>query len=105
MRGCFKAALAFGVVAILSSQAMAQGRGGFGMGMGQGPVNLLTNASVQKELKLDTAQVEKATELATKTREKMVAVREKVTDLQGQERMTKTMELMKPINEEAMKTA
>jgi len=103
MRGCFKAALAFGMVAVLSGTAMAQGRGGFGMGMGGGPVNLLTNASVQKELKLDTAQVEKATELASKTREKMTSIREQVGDLQGQERMTKTQELMKPINEENMK--
>jgi len=105
MRGCFKAALAFGLVAALSSSAMAQGgRGGFGMGQG-GPVFLLSNASVQKELKLDTAQVEKVTELGTKTREKMAGLREQLTDLQGQERMTKQQELMKPINEEAMKTA
>ncbi len=53
MRGCFKAALAFGLVAALAAPAMAQGRGGFGgMGMG-GPVNLLGNPGVQKELKLD----------------------------------------------------
>jgi hypothetical protein len=105
MRGCFKAALAFGMVAILAGPAMAQGQGrGFGM-MGGGPVNLLGNPSVQKELKLDESQITKATELATATREKVMGLRDQLSDLQGQERATKQAELMKPINEEAMKTA
>jgi hypothetical protein len=104
MRGCFKTALAFGLVAVLAGPVMAQGRGGFGGGMG-GPINLLGNPSVQKELKLDDSQVEKATALATATREKMMGLRDQLTDLQGQERMTKQAELAKPINEEAMKTA
>jgi hypothetical protein len=106
MRGCFKAAMAFGMVAVLSSPVLAQqGRGGFGMGMGGGPVNLLGNPSVQKELKLDEAQIAKVTGLTTATREKMASVREKVADLEGQERFTKQQELSKPINEEALKTA
>lgn len=104
MRGCLKAAVAFGMVAMLAGPAMAQGRGGMGMGMG-GPANLLGNPSVQKELKLDETQIEKAKELATTTREKMAGLRDQLTDLQGQERMTKQAELSKPINEEAMKTA
>jgi hypothetical protein len=103
MRGCLKAALAFGMIAILAGPAMAQGRGG--MGMGGGPANLLGNASVQKELKLDDAQIAKATELATATREKMMALRDQLTDLQGQERFTKQAELAKPINEAALKSA
>ena len=102
MRGCFKTALAFGVVAILAGPAMAQGRGGMGMG---GPANLLGNSSVQKELKLDDAQIAKATTLATETREKMMALREQLTDLQGQERAMKQAELAKPINEGVMKSA
>jgi hypothetical protein len=105
MRGCFKAALAFGMVAILSSSAMAQGGRGFGGMGGGGPVGLLGNPGVQKELKLDSAQIEKSTELAAKVREKMTAVREQLTDLQGAERMAKQQELAKPINDEAMKTA
>jgi len=104
MRGCFKAALAFGMVAMLSASAMAQGRGGFGGGMG-GPVNLLANPSVQKELKLDEGQITKATELATATREKMAGFRDQLTDLQGAERAAKQQELAKPVNEEAMKSA
>jgi hypothetical protein len=105
MRGCFRAAMAFGMVAVLAGQAMAQGGGGFGMMGGGGPIGLLGNASVQKELKLDDAQKEKAQALATSTREKMMGLRDQLTDLQGQERMTKQQELAKPINEGAMKEA
>jgi hypothetical protein len=106
MRGCLKTAMAFGLVALLAGPVMAQGgRGGFGgMGMG-GPVALLGNPAVQKELKMDEAQVEKATKLAAEVREKMTSVREQLQDLQGPERMTKQQELAKPINETAMKTA
>jgi hypothetical protein len=104
MRGCFKALVAFGLVAALSGPVMAQGRGGFGGMGGGGPVALLGNPGVQKELKLDSAQVEKATTLATETREKMMGLRDQLTGLEGQELMTKRQELAKPINEAAMKT-
>ena len=104
MRACFKAAMAFGMVAVLAGPAMAQGRGGMGM-MGGGPVGLLGNPSVQKELKLDESQISKATDLATETGEKMRGLRDQLSDLQGQERMAKQQELSKPINEAAMKTA
>ena len=103
MRGCFKAALAFGMVAILSAPAMAQGRGGFG-GMGQGGVgNLVGRAEVQKELKMDTEQVEKANALSADFREKMTDLRSQLDGLQGEEMVTKRTELMKPINEETTK--
>jgi uncharacterized protein YajQ (UPF0234 family) len=103
MRGCFKAALAFGMVAVLAGPALAQGRGGFGgMGMG-GPANLLANPAVQKELKLSTEQVEKATALATSTREKMTEMRSALEGLEGQELTAKRTELMKPITEENTK--
>jgi hypothetical protein len=106
MRGCFKAFVAFGLVAALSGPAMAQGqgRGGFGMG-GGGPVALLGNPGVQKELKLDSEQVEKATALASEIREKMTGLRDQLQGLQGQEAQAKRQELMKPINEGAMKSA
>jgi hypothetical protein len=104
MRGCFKALVTFGLVAALSGPVMAQGRGGFGGMGGGGPVALLGNPGVQKELKLDSAQVEKATTLATETREKMMGLRDQLTGLEGQELMTKRQELAKPINEAAMKT-
>ena len=104
MRGCFKAVVAFGLVAALAGPVMAQGRGGFGVG-GGGPIGLLGNPGVQKELKLDADQIEKATALATETREKMMGLRAQLDGLQGQERMAKLQELAKPINEAAMKTA
>jgi uncharacterized protein YajQ (UPF0234 family) len=104
MRGCLKAALAFGLVAVLAAPVMAQGRGGFGGGMGMGgPANLLANPGVQKELKLTPEQVEKATALSTATREKMTELRSSLEGLEGQERMAKQAELMKPITEENTK--
>jgi hypothetical protein len=98
---------AVGMVAILAGPALAQGqgRGGFGMMGGGGPINLLSNASVQKELKLDDAQKDKAEALVTETREKMQGLRDQLSDLQGQERFTKQQELAKPINEAALKSA
>ena len=104
MRGCLKAAMAFGLVVALAGPAMAQGRGGFGGGMG-GPVALLGNPGVQKELKLDEGQVEKATALAAEVRTKMTAMRDDLQGLEGQELMTKRAELVKPINEDGMKKA
>jgi hypothetical protein len=85
---------------------MAQGRGGFGGGMmGGSPVQLLGMPAVQKELKLDEGQIEKAQALATEIREKSMGLRDQLEGLQGQEMMTKRQELMKPINEKAMKDA
>jgi len=104
MRGCLKAALAFGMVAVLAAPVMAQGRGGFGGGMGMGGMaNLVANPGVQKELKLSAEQIEKATALAASNREKMTEIRSKLEGLEGQEAMAKRTELMKPINEENTK--
>jgi hypothetical protein len=106
MRGCLKAAMAFGLVAILAGPALAQGgRGGGGGYGGGGPANLLGNPAVQKELKLDETQVEKAGKIAAEAREKMMSMREQLQDLEPQERMAKQQELSKPINEAALKSA
>lgn len=104
MRTLSKTAVALGLVALLTTPAMAQqGRGrGFGMGGGMGIGMLLSNKSVQQELKLDEGQVEKAQALATKTREKMMAA---VEGLEGEERFAKMREVGKEINEEAQKAA
>lgn len=94
---------ALGLAALLASPAWAQ-RGG-GRGFFGGPGALLSNKSVQQELKLDDAQVEKANDLAAKTREKMTGLRDssELQGLQGAERMQKMQELMKPINDETNK--
>jgi len=97
----FRTLLGLGLVALLASPAAAQGRGrGFGnLGI------LLGNASVQKELKLDDQQVEKAKELAEKTGEKMQELRESLQGLEGEERMTKMQQLNRELNESTLKSA
>ena len=81
MRTMFRAVLGLSLVALVASPAFAQGRRGFGGGGSY--AMLISNEGVQKELKLDDTQVEKAKEFAEKTREKMTEAFEK---LQGLER-------------------
>jgi len=83
----------------MAQQGRGGGRGGFG---GGGIAMLLSNTSVQEELKLDATQVEKAKDLATKIREKVTAATQ---GLEGQERMTKMREMSKEINDESNKLA
>ena len=103
MKTMFRTCLGLGLLAMLAGPAMAQGRGGFGRGGGLG--TLLGNASVQKELKLDDQQIEKAKEVADKDREKGQEMRETLQGLEGEERMTKMRELMKERNEATLKAA
>ena len=101
MRTLSKTVVALGLVVVLAAPAMAQqGRGGGrGIGMGGGGIAmLLTNASVQQELKLDAGQIEKAKELSTKIREKVTAATQ---GLEGQERFNKMREMSKELNTEA----
>jgi hypothetical protein len=100
MKTMFRTCLGLGILAMLASPAMAQGRGGFGRG---GLGNLLGNASVQKELKLDDQQIEKAKEVAEKDREKGQEIREALQGLEGEERQTKQRELTKERNEAILK--
>jgi len=103
MRAFIQSMVGLGLIAMLSTPALAQGRG-FG-GRGGGSLGgLLGNASVQKELKLDDAQVEKAKEVAEKTREKMTEMRETLQGLDQEERRTKQAELTKELNESTLKT-
>jgi len=100
MRTLSKTIVALGLVVVLAAPAMAQqGRGG-GRGMmgGGGLAGLLTNASVQQELKLDAGQIDKAKELSAKIREKVTAATQ---GLEGQERFNKMREMSKEINAEA----
>lgn len=108
MRGCFKAMLATMALGILATPAFAQGqggRGGGGMGGGgMGGVGLISNVGVQKELKLDEVQMQKATDFSEENREKMRELYSQTQGLEGEERMAKMQELNRTHNAEAMKT-
>lgn len=88
----FRGFVLLAVIAV-ATPAMAQRRGGPGFG-GRG--SLLTNKSVQEELKLDDAQKEKLTKVATEIREKY---QEKIREtFQGGDR-EKTTALFQEIGE------
>ncbi len=103
MRAILTATLGLGLVALLAGPAAAQGRGGFGMIGGGGYAMLLGNESVQKELKLDDQQVEKAKELAEKTREKMTAARSSSRASIRTSAGRRCKEINKEMNESTMK--
>ena len=103
MRTMLRTTLGLSLALMLAAPALAQGGRGFG-GMGGGGYGMLIgNPSVQKELKLDDQQTEKAKEFADKAREKMSEVREQLQGLEGEERRTKMTEINKEMNESAMK--
>jgi Spy/CpxP family protein refolding chaperone len=104
MNMIIRTAVGLGLVALIAGPAAAQGQGR-GFGRGGNLAQLLGNESVQKELKLDDKQVEKAKELADKTREEMQG---KFQDLQGldqEERRTKMQALNQEMNASALKSA
>jgi hypothetical protein len=99
-----RAMVGLGLVALLAGPALAQGQGrGFGMFGGGGVAMLIGNESVQKELKLDDKQVEKAKELAEKNGAKFRAAREENQNLDPEERRTKMQALGKELNEATRK--
>jgi Spy/CpxP family protein refolding chaperone len=97
MRTFGKMVLACGLVGLLVAPAQAQRPGGGrGLGMGGGPgggLMLLTNKSVQEELKVDSAQAEKLNTLATGLREKQGEQFQKLQDLSQEERRAKMQEM------------
>ena len=95
-------ALTATLLVLSTGSAFAQQRGGGG-GMGQDAA-LLSNEGVQKELKLDTSQTEKVTALATQTREKMTAERQKLADLSQEERAEKSRQIGKSIHDDVKKS-
>jgi hypothetical protein len=103
MRYLFRTLLGLGLVALLAGPAAAQGRG-FGR-MGGNLAFLLSNESVQKELKLDDKQVDKAKELAEKTREEMQEKFQGLQDLSQDERRAKIMEIGREMNASILKAA
>lgn len=108
MRTLGKSIAALGLVALMASPALAQqGRGGGrGFGFGGGGISmLLSNKSVQAELKLDADQVEKAAKMAEAAREKFMASRSALEGLEGEERFKKMQAIGKEANDEAKKAA
>jgi Spy/CpxP family protein refolding chaperone len=103
MRTFTKTALTLGALALLASPALAQRPGGgFGGGMMGGGAMLLTNKSVQEELKVDSAQVEKLNALASETRTKM---QEKMQGLSQEDRMgEKGQAARREVNDEMRKS-
>jgi hypothetical protein len=101
MRVIHATLLTLGLVALFAGPAAAQAPRGFSARMGAYH-GLLANESVQKELKLDAKQVEKAGALEEKLNGEM---QEKVQDLEPQERRTKGQEIVREINASALKAA
>lgn len=97
MNAMIRTMLGLGLVALVAGPAAAQGQGRGFYGRGNAAM-LLNNESVQKELKLDDSQIEKAKELAEKTREKMTENRESLQGLEGEERQKKQRELNHELN-------
>ncbi len=105
MRSLYCTLLGLGLVAMLAGPAAAQGRGrGFGgFGGGGNLATLAANTSVQKELKLDDQQIEKAKALAEKTGEEMREKMQGLQDLEKAERFTKMTEIGREVNAFALK--
>jgi uncharacterized membrane protein len=104
MRTMLSALFGLSLVALLSGPAAAQGGRGFGM-FGGNLGFLLSNESVQKELKLDDKQLEKAKELAEKVGEEMREKREGLQDLSPEERRAKMMEINREVTASTLKAA
>jgi hypothetical protein len=102
MRTMLCAFLGLSLVALLSGPAAAQGRG---FGRGGSIAFLLSNESVQKELKLDDKQLEKAKELAEKTGEEMREKFQGLQDLSQEERRAKMMEINREMTASTLKAA
>ncbi len=102
MRLFGKILLGLGLAAVLSPAAMAQGggRGGFG-GFGGGM--LLSNKSVQEELKLTSEQTEKVTKWAEEQRAKGQETRTAIQDTPEADRPAKIAEIGKKNAEELAK--
>ncbi len=103
MKMMFRTCLGLGIVTMLVGPAMAQGRYVFGRPVSLGM--LLGNASVQKELKLDDPQIEKAKEVAQTESEKLREMGETLRGLEGEERVTKMREITKQVHESTLKSA
>jgi hypothetical protein len=102
--GCF--VLTLGLAAAAASPSLAQqrqGRGGFGFGVGGGGVGaLIRMEAVQKELKMEKDQADKATEAVKTVQDKHADEFAKLRDLSQEERRTKSAELTKVVNDQTL---
>jgi hypothetical protein len=107
MRSLLRITLTIGVVALLTVPALAQRQrqpgGGFGQRGGGGFGTLLTNESVQKELKIEKDTADKLKEAVTKVTDAHKDETAKIRELPQAERPAKQQELNKTINEETLK--
>jgi hypothetical protein len=109
MRTLCRLALTVGLAVTLVGFAAAQpprgqGRGGFGGGAGFGGYGfLIRNEAVQKELKMDKDQADKAAEAVKTVTDKHADDFTKLRDLEQEERRTKSRELNQKVNEETVK--
>lgn len=91
-----KAALAFGMVALMAAPALAQGRG-FGGGGMMGGGMLLTNKSVHEELKATEDQVSKLQAFAEDFRAKQREAFRGFQDMPQEERQAKVREMQESL--------
>jgi Spy/CpxP family protein refolding chaperone len=116
MRSLCKVALTLALVVLIVSPALAQrqqrgqrgqrGQGGFFQGrggFGGGAAALLQNEGVQKELKMDQAQIEKAQKITQDVRAKFRDDFTKLQDVPQEQRFQKMQELNQKISDETMK--
>ncbi len=105
MKTNLTAVLGFGLIVLIAGPAAAQGPPrGFGARMGTYN-GLLVNESVQKELKLDAKQIEKANTLDEKIQGEMREKFEGLQNLAPQERRGKFMEITLELSALALKSA
>jgi hypothetical protein len=104
MNTLVRTVMGLSLVALIAGPAAAQGRGGFGRGGGS-LAGLLGNASVQKEIKLDDSQTEKAKALSEKVNEAMAEKRQGLQDLSQEERQAKMQEINRESNAMVVKEA
>jgi hypothetical protein len=105
MRLLSKSVMTLGLAALMATPAMAQQRRGGGFFGRGGLASLITNASVQEELKLDDSQKEKAKEAGEKAREKFASARDEFQNLSQEERGKKARELTSEANAEVHSAA
>ena len=99
---CFVLTLGLTVALAAPSYAQRQPGRGFGGGGQGGLAFLIRNEAVQKELKMEKEQVDKATEAARKVQEKHADEFTKLRDLEQDQRRAKQAELTKVVSDETL---